>query len=115
MAFEGLRVNLNSAYMITKTLGTLIIIIICILMLPVGLGIVGGVFGILIGVFGAVFGAIFGAIGAVFGAFFSVFDGLFDGLFGWHWPFGFFNCNIFTLAAIVLVVVLVAKSKTNKS
>jgi MFS family permease len=100
--------------MITKTIGTLFIIIACILMFPVGIAIVGGVFGIVVGVFAAVFGAFAGIIGGIFGAIFGVFGWMFKGLFHWHWPFGFFNCNIFTLAAIVLVIAIIAKSKTNR-
>jgi hypothetical protein len=104
--------------MITKTLGTIIIVFICILMFPVAFAIVGGAFGIVIGVLGAVFGAVMGVIGGVFGAIFGFFGWLFEGLFGWgwhfDWPFRFFNCNIFTLAAIVLVIALVARSKSKR-
>jgi hypothetical protein len=100
--------------MITKTLGTIVIVILCILMLPIGIGIIGGIFGIVAGVIGAVFGGIAGAIGAVFGAVFGILGWTFDGLFNWHWPFGFFRCNLFTLIAIVLVVAFLAKSRTNR-
>lgn len=93
--------------MITKTVGTLFIVVICILLFPVAIAILGGMFGIVIGVFGAIFGVIGGLFGAVFGAFGWIFDGIFD----WHWPFGFFNCNFFALAAIVLVVAIIMKSK----
>jgi hypothetical protein len=95
--------------MITKTLGTIVIIFICILMFPVAFGIIGGLFGIVAGVFGAVIGA----IGAVIGGIFSLFGWFFDGLFNWHWPYRFFNCNIFTLAAIVLIIALALRRKQN--
>jgi hypothetical protein len=100
--------------MITKTLGAFFIILVCILVFPLGIGIVAGVFGIVIGVIGAVFGAIAGIIGGIFGAIFGVFGWIFDGLFDWHGPFHFFRCNIFTLAAIVLVIALVVRTKSNR-
>jgi hypothetical protein len=103
--------------MITKTIGTIIVVFLCILMFPVAIALVGGVFGIAAGVIGAVFGAIVAVIGAIFGAIFGVFGWIFDRIFGWgdfHWPFGFFHCNFFTLAAIVLVIALVARSSRMK-
>jgi hypothetical protein len=94
--------------MVIKTIGTFFIVIMCILMFPIGIGILGGVFGIVIGVIAAVFGAFAGIIGAIFGGVFK--------LFGWvfhpHWPFGFFHCNFFTLAAVVLIIALIVKSKS---
>ena len=94
--------------MATKTLGTLLIVILCIFLLPVGLGIIGGIFGIVVGVFGAVFGAIAGIFGAIFG----VFGWLFDGLFGWcDMDAGFPEFNIFTIAALVLIVFLLSRNK----
>lgn len=100
--------------MITKTIGTLFIVLICIIMFPVALGLVGGAFGIVIGVIGAVFGAIAGAIGGIFGAIFGVIGWMFDGLFNWHGPFHFFRCNIFTFAAIVLVVALLVRNRNSR-
>lgn len=96
--------------MITKTLGTLIIVFICILILPVTLGILGGVFGAVAGVFGAIFGVIGGLIGAIFG----VIGWLFDSLFNWHFPFGFIHCNFFLLAAIVFVIAIASRKKPNR-
>lgn len=94
--------------MATKTLGTLLIVILCIFLLPVGLGIIGAIFGIVVGVFGAVFGAIAGIFGAIFG----VFGWLFDGLFGWcDMDAGFPEFNIFTMAALVLIVFLLSRNK----
>lgn len=100
--------------MVTKTLGTIVIIVLCILLFPVGIGIVAGVFGIVAGVFGAIFGMIGGVIGAIFGGIFSVFGWLFDGIFGWHWPYASFNCSMFALAAIVLIIAVLARSKKGR-
>jgi hypothetical protein len=96
--------------MVVKTLGTLFIVLICILMLPIGLGIIGGVFGIVVGVIGAVFGAFAGIIGGIFGAIFGVFGSIFH----WHWPFGFFHCNFFTLTTLAVVVALIIKSQSRR-
>jgi hypothetical protein len=100
--------------MISKTLGAFFIILVCILVFPVGIGIVAGVFGMVIGVLGAAFGAIAGVVGGIFGAIFGVFGWIFDSLFNWHRPFHFFSCNIFTLAAIVLVIALAVKKRPNR-
>lgn len=96
--------------MITKTLGTIIIIFVCLLMLPVAVGILGGFFGIVAGAIGAVFGIIGGIIGAIFG----LLGWLFDSLFNWQLPHIFFNCNIFTIAAIILVVAIIVKRKPTR-
>ena len=96
--------------MITKTLGTIVIVFICILMFPVAIGILAGFFGVVAGVIGAVFGV----IGGIFGAIFGLFGWVFEGLFGGHWHYGFPNCNIFALAAIILVVALIVRKKQNR-
>lgn len=98
----------------TKAIGAIFVAIICILMFPVAIAIIGGVFGIVIGVFGAVFGAIFGVIGGLFGAIFGFFGWIFDGIFGWGGPFGFFECNFFTLVVFAVVVALLMKSKSKR-
>lgn len=100
--------------MITKTIGAVFVILVCILVFPLGIGILGGMFGIVMGVIGAVFGAIAGVIGAIFGGIFGIFGWLFDGLFDWHGPFHYFRCNIFTLAAVVLVVALIIRNRTSR-
>ena len=103
--------------MLAKTFGTIVIIFICLLMLPVGIGIIGGIFGVIFGVVGAVFGALFGIIGGIFGAIFGFFGWLFEALFGWgdwdfHGPFGFVDCgDVFTWMLIIVVVALLVKSK----
>ena len=105
-----------------KTLTTLLIVIVCILLFPVILGVAGGIFGlvgsILGGVFGLIgglFGAIFGLFGAIFGAFFGVFGWLFDGHYHAPWSHDFFDGDFFTAALIVLVIVLVARSRRRTS
>jgi hypothetical protein len=100
--------------MITKALGTLLIVVACILMLPVFFGLIGGAFGIIFGVIGGVFGAVFGLIGGVFGAIFGFFEWIFDGLFGWHGPSFFWNCNPFTLFLFAVVVALLIKGSNRK-
>jgi hypothetical protein len=106
--------------MLSKTVGTVVIIFICILMFPIAIGLIGGAFGIVVGVIGAVFGAIFGVIGGLFGAVFGFFGWLLDSLFGWgdmefHGPFGFVECNVLTWAIIVIVVALLVKGKKDRA
>jgi hypothetical protein len=100
--------------MATKTLGTILIVIVCILMFPVALGILGGVFGIVIGVLGAVFGAVGGLIGAIFGSIFGIFGWIVDGLFGWDFPHDFFDFNAFTVAAILILIVILSRNRSKK-
>lgn len=99
--------------MIAKTIGTIIIVLLAILMVPVGIGIIGGLFGIVVGIILAIVGSIAGLLGGIFRAIFDVLGWMFHGLFDWDWPFGFFSSNIFTLAAIVLVIALIARPKAN--
>ena len=99
----------------TKSLGTLIVVIICILLFTVAIGLIGGLFGIIIGIFGAVFGAIFGIIGGIFGAVFGFIGWIFDFIFGFghHWdgPFNFHDCNIFSWAIVFLIVALIVRTR----
>jgi hypothetical protein len=97
----------------TKAVGMLAIVIICILMFPVAIGIIGGFFGIIVGVLGAVFGAIFGIIGGLFGAVFGVIGWLFEGIFGWGWdgPFHTTDCNVVVWAVAFLVVALLVRNR----
>ncbi len=86
----------------------ILITLLIILTFPVWIGIAGGLIGIVVGIFGAVFGIIAGVFGAVFGA----IGGIFGWLFNWSWPFGgFFHWNVFSILAIVLVVLLVTRSR----
>ena len=66
----------------SKSVATLLIIIVCILLFPVAIGIIGGVFGLVGGILGAIFGAIGGVIGAIFGVIGAIFGAIF-GFIGW--------------------------------
>lgn len=89
-----------------KALAVVLAIFVCLFFVPIAIGIIGGVFGIIAGVFGGIFGII-GAVG-----------GVFDWTFGGDYcDFGFFRPNGFTIAALILVIVIASKSKrgNNKS
>jgi hypothetical protein len=100
--------------MIAKTIGTLLIAIACILMLPIFFALIGGAFGIVFGVIGGVFGAVFAVIGGFFGAIFGFFEWIFNGLFGWHGPSFFWNCNPATIFLFAIIVALLIKSNNRK-
>jgi hypothetical protein len=91
--------------MALKTLATIVIIFACILFFPIAIGLVGGAFGIIAGVFGA----IIGVFGALIGGFFGMLGGIFGGLFNCH--FAFHHWNIFSIALIILIILIIAKSK----
>lgn len=103
----------------SKSLSTILIVIVCVLLFPLIIGIIGGVFGVVAGIIGAVFGAIGGAIGAVFGvigAIFGAIFGIFGWIFGggddyWHGPFHFFDKDLFAAIALVIVAVLIVRSR----
>jgi hypothetical protein len=99
--------------MATKTLGTILIFIIGIMMLPVVFGIIAGIFGAIIGIFGAVFGGIFGAIGGLIGGIAGIFGSLFHGLFGWC-HFGFGSNNFVVFALIIFIVIFLSKNRQPK-
>lgn len=101
----------------SKTLATVVIVVLCILFFPLVIGaiagffgIVGGVIGSLFGILGAVLGAIFGAIGALISSFF----GFFDWLFGNPFDRPFFHGNTFTIIALVVVILLIAQSRRSR-
>lgn len=115
----------------SKTLSTILIVIVCLLLFPVIIGIVGGVFGVVGGVIGGIFGAIagiigavFGAIGGVIGAVFGIIASIFGAIFGffgwllgdwdhpWHGPFHWFDKDILGALALVIIVLLIARSRT---
>jgi hypothetical protein len=100
--------------MITKTLGTLLIVIACLILLPIAFGIVGAVFGIVFGVIGGVFGAVFGIFGGIFGAIAGFFSWMFDGIFGWHGPSFLANCNPFSLLLFAIIIALIIRSRQNR-
>ena len=87
---------------------TLLLVLIIIVTFPLWVGLAGGLIGIVAGVFGAVIGIIAGVFGALFGA----IGGIFGWIFDWSWPFdGFFHWNIFSILILVLIVVLVSRSR----
>lgn len=103
----------------SKTLSTVLVVIVCILLFPIIIGIIGGVFGLIGGIVGAVFGAItglfgglFGIIAGFFGAVFGLFAWLFDGDFYWDGPFHIFGSDVFTVLILVVVIALVARSRS---
>jgi hypothetical protein len=98
--------------MVSKSLATVFIIVICVLCFPILIGLIGGAFGIVVGVFGAVFGVIFGIIGGVIGGIFGFFGWLFDGIFNWHHGFDFFDFDICTALILVILVVWLARNKS---
>ncbi len=103
----------------SKTLTTLVIVLLCILFFPIAIGIVGGIFGLIgtviggfFGLIGGLLGGIFGIIGGLFGAIFGFFGWLFGETFhwGWHWP-GFFHSDAAAIVIIIIVIVLVSRSR----
>ena len=87
---------------------TLLIVLLLVLTFPIWLGIAGGIFGLVAGLFGAIIGIFAGVIGAVFG----IIGGIFGWFFHWDWPFStFFRWNVFTIVAIAIVVILLARSR----
>jgi hypothetical protein len=96
----------------TKVLGTIVIVLICIIMFPIGIGIIGGAFGLVFGVFGAVFGAIGGIIGGIFSAIFGIFRFAFHGLWGWSCPNLFFpHNNVFSIIVLAIIVAIIIKQR----
>ena len=101
----------------SKTLTTIIVVFICVLLFPLFIGIIGGIFGLIggliggfVGLVGALFGAIFGVIGSIFGAIFGVFGWIFDDHF--HWPhIGFFNGELFIVIALVILIAMLSRSR----
>lgn len=117
MLFELILVKvLNTSDMDSKTLATIMVVFLCVLLFPVFIGIVGGIFGVIgsvfggfVGLIGSLFGAIFGIIGALFGAIFGVFGWIFGDHHHWHWPMDFFSGDLFAVLLVVLVVVLMSR------
>jgi hypothetical protein len=94
---------------------TVLLVIVLLLTFPVWIGIAGAIFGVAVGVVGGIFGAIAGVFGAIFG----LIGGLFGWIFDWseqgiHFPF-FFPTKIFVLAFLVLLILLISRSKKRAS
>ena len=100
----------------SKTLTTILIVIVCLMLFPVAIGIIGAVFGIIGGVAGGIFGLVTGIFGAMIGAVGAIF-GL---LFGWidfdYWncSFNFFDGDVIAAIILVLAIVLAARSRNNR-
>lgn len=102
-----------------KSTSTVLIVILLILTFPIWIGLAGGIFGLVVGLFGAAIGiiaGIFGAIDGILGAIVGIIGELFGWIFG-----GIFDCDFYyphvsfprplTLLLIILVVVLITRSK----
>jgi hypothetical protein len=96
----------------TKVLGIIFLAIICMIMFPIGIGLIGGAFGLVFGVFGAIFGVIGGIIGAIFSAIFGVFGSIFGGVFGWDCPRFFFpHNNVFSIVILAIIVAVIIRQR----
>ena len=106
----------NRVPMESRSLTTILIVIICVLMFPIIIGGIAGVFGILGGVLGGIFGLIGGLIGGIAGVFGSIFGVVF-GFIGWlvGAPFNhtwhFFPVIPLNLIVIGVVVVLLLRAR----
>lgn len=114
---QSRRIFVTYSAMHSKTLTTVLIVIICVLLFPVVIGLIGGVFGIigsiiggLFGLIGGVFGAVFGLIGGLFAAVFSFIGWIFGFPFHWDGP-GFFHNDLFTVVILVLVIVMISRAR----
>jgi hypothetical protein len=119
MTFSETGMPFESCYtkhfdMASRTLGTVIILIICILLFPITIGLIGGAFGIVMGVFGIVFGALFGMIGGIIGGIFGFFNWIFGGIFNWDHHYGFFHFNFCAAAFIVILVLVLSRNRRIK-
>lgn len=72
--------------------------------------------GIMIGLLAGIIGGTFGIIGAIIGTIFGIIGSVFGWIFDWdHFeidlPFTIWNTKLFVLSAIVLIIVLVTRSR----
>ena len=102
----------------SKTLTTVLIVIVCALLLPVFIGIIGGIFGLIgsliggvFGLIGGLFGIVIGFIGSLFGAVFGFFGWLFGEPFHWHGPIHFLDGDVFAVILIIVLIVLMSGYK----
>lgn len=100
----------------SKTIATLVIVILCVLFFPFVIGAIAGAFGLVGGILGSVFGLLGTVLGAIFGAIGSIFGAMF-GFIGWlaREPFGGwfnpFDGNFFGVIALLIIVILIARSR----
>ncbi|MEO5602541.1 MAG: hypothetical protein ABIR06_16585 [Cyclobacteriaceae bacterium] len=99
----------------TKTLATCLAVFLCVLFIPAIIGIVGGI----VGVAGSLIGAVFSVIGAIFSGMFSIIGwmagSLFHDFFQWRGSYTLFNWDFFTVAALVVLIVVITRSKKSRS
>lgn len=99
----------------TKTLATCLAVFLCVLFIPAIIGIVGGI----VGVAGSLIGAVFSVIGAIFSGMFSLIvwiaGWLFHDSFQWRGSHTLFNWDFFTVAALVLLILVITRSKKSGS
>lgn len=93
----------------STTTTTILVVLLVIFTFPIWIGIAGGIFGLIAGIFGAVIGVVAGIFGAIFGVIGGIFGWIFD--FDLDCPFHFGGSKFFVIAAIVLAIVLVARSR----
>ena len=90
---------------------SVLLIVLLIVTFPIWIGIAGGLFGLIAGLFGAAIGLVAGIFGAIVGIFGAIFGWIFDWNVHMHWPVVFFGSGFFITIAIVLVVVLITRSR----
>jgi hypothetical protein len=85
---------------------SIILVIIILITIPFWLALAGGVFGLLGTLLGAVLGGIFSILGHIITLPFHIL-----GDWNCHWPFGFWPDNSFSIAVVVLLVIILAKAR----
>ncbi len=90
----------------SKTLTTILVILVCIFMFPFIIGLIGGFFGLIGSLFGGI-GWLIGLIGGLIGSIFGFFGWLAGGVAGWHcWTlFGFSPVTVLVVGLIILLLV----------
>lgn len=91
-----------------KTASILIGVLFCIFFIPIMFGVIGAIFGVVAGIFGGIIGIIASIFGGIAGAIGGMFGWIFGGDF---LHVGFFHWNGFTIAAIIVLIIIVVKSK----
>lgn len=92
-------------------------IVVLVLTFPLWFGLGIGLLGLIIGLLGGMVGLVFGLIGGLIGAVAWAIKGVFSLLFGWsyespfHFNVDFFEFNGWAVAALVLLIVLIARNK----
>lgn len=93
----------------SKSSSALLVFLLVLITFPFWIGLFGLAIGTVGAIFGSVFGAIFGTLGHLLGAFFSMITWPIRAIFGGgSW---FPHVNGYTVAVIVILIVLISKSK----